>query len=252
MKHARFNFIGDLNDFLPGDKKQAAIDCSFNDGQSVKHLIESIGIPHTEVNHILVGGRPVDFSYLVEDGDRVRVYPISIQPEGGTDGLQAKLAGEPRFVIDNHLGQLAAYLRMLGFDALYRNDYQDDELALVSNQEERVLLTRDRHLLMRNRVIYGYWVRSKIPREQLSEIVERYHLAGMINPFKRCIRCNGILEPVPKEEIIDRLEPLTKKYFDEFRICPDCGQIYWKGSHYERMLRLIEQVAGSSLYPNSG
>jgi uncharacterized protein with PIN domain len=242
MKTARFIFVGDLNDLLSGDKKQTTIECSFNDGQSVKHLIESLGVPHTEVNHILVDGKPVDFSYLVRDGDRVSVYPVSLQPDEVEDGLQSKLTGEPRFVLDNHLGQLAAYLRMLGFDALYRNDYQDDELAIISNRQERVLLTRDRHLLMRNMVVFGYWVRSKIPREQLVEIVQRYHLAGLVRPFERCMRCNGILQPVQKEQIMDRLEPLTKLYFDDFRICPDCGQIYWKGSHYERMLRLIEQA----------
>lgn len=235
MNQATFHFYGELNDFLPDFKKDKAVHCSFNSDQSVKHLIEAEGVPHTEVGHILANGVPVDTSYLVDDGDLITVYPLA---QNGSLPLRPE---EVRFVLDNHLGRLAGYLRMLGFDALYRNDYQDDELAEVAERQDRLLLTRDRRLLMRNQVRRGYWVRSKIPRQQVREVVGRFVLAGQVVPFRRCIRCNGLLQPTSKEAVVDRLQPLTRLYFDEFRICPDCDQVYWKGSHYERMQQLIDQ-----------
>jgi len=184
------------------------------------------------VGAILVVGQPVDFSYIVQDGDQVDVYPCT-----SADGRLP-----PRFVLDNHLGKLAAYLRMVDFDTLYRNDYHDEELAQISSQEERILLTRDIRLLMRRVIVFGYWIREKEPGQQLVEVLQRYDLFGEIIPFKRCLHCNGLLQPVDKEKIIHRLESLTKIYYDEFCICPDCDQIYWKGSHYEHMMVFIEQI----------
>lgn len=236
MKQAQFRFHAELNDFLAPKVKGATITCLINGDQSVKHLIESLGVPHPEVSRILVNEDPVDFSYIVQDADKVDVYPITPAEQ------IARLPGERRFILDNHLGRLAVYLRMLGFDSLYRNDYHDEELALVANQEERILLTRDVRLLMRNLVGNGYWVRSKIPREQLVEVVERFGLTPHVQPFRRCMRCNGILQAVSKERVLERLEPLTKMYYHEFRICPRCDRVYWKGSHYERMQKFLDQV----------
>lgn len=233
---ARFRFHEGLDELLPPEKRDCQVRLPPNGDQSVKHLIESLGVPHTEVGQILVNGADVDFGYLVRPGDEVSVYPVS----SGGDAVQA---GEPpRFILDNHLGRLAVYLRMLGFDALYRNDIQDDELALRCNREDRILLTRDKRLLMRNLVERGYWLRSKVPRQQLEEIVQRFGLAPVVQPFRRCLRCNEPLQPRRKEEVLHLLEPLTRKYFDEFHICPACGQVYWKGSHYERMSLMIDQV----------
>jgi uncharacterized protein with PIN domain len=174
--------------------------------------------------------------YLVKEGDQVEVYP---SPAAGNASVEQ---GLPCFILDNHLGRLAVYLRMLGFDTLYRNDFQDEELAQVSDREGRILLTRDKRLLMRNLVQQGYWLRSKIPRRQLEEVVGRFGLAAIAQPFKRCVRCNEPLVIVRKEDILHRLKPLTRQYYDEFRLCPACDQIYWKGSHYQRMCGLIEQV----------
>jgi hypothetical protein len=235
-KLAHFRFHAELNDLLPLSRRRVEIDVPLNGDQSVKHLIESLGVPHVEVGRVLVNGALVDFSYLVQEGDLVEVHPISYV------GHPADSGEAPRFVLDNHLGRLAIYLRILGFDALYRNDFQDEELAQVCDREDRVLLTRDKRLLMRNQVRRGYWLRSKIPRRQLEEVVRRFGLAGMIRPFQRCLRCNELLVPVRKEDIMHRLKPLTRQYYDEFRLCPACDQIYWKGSHYERMRQLIEQV----------
>jgi hypothetical protein len=240
MLAAKFYFHDELNDFLPPARRRVEIGNRFNSDQSVKHLIEALGVPHTEVGCILVNGRQVDFSYLVQDGDRVEVYPLSIE-----DRKMAQ-TGEPRFVVDNHLGRLAVYLRMLGFDTLYRNDYDDDELAQIAGEGERILLTRDRRLLMRNQIQYGYWVRHKMPREQLVEILRNLSLYDQIVPFRRCMRCNGLLHPVSKEAVLNRLEPLTKKYYNQFRICSECGQVYWQGSHYERMARFIDQAMNQS------
>lgn len=234
---ASIHFLGSLNDFLPPKKRGQAAVLSFNCGQTIKHLIESLGVPHVEVGCILAAGRPVDFSYQVEDGDVLEVYPLTPVQENRDE--------ERRFILDNHLGQLAIYLRMLGFDALYRNDFQDEELANLASQKDRTLLTRDRRLLMRNQVERGYWVRNTLPRQQLVEIVQRFDLRRWISPFRRCMRCNSLLQPVEKTAVLDRLEPLTRLYFEEFRICPDCHRIYWKGSHYERMRRFIEQVLQS-------
>lgn len=229
---ATFRFNGALGDFFSPEQRNAAIACNFNPGQSVKHLVESLGIPHTEVAEIEVNGALVDFGYLVADGDQVQVYPLTVETP----------VDEPRFILDNHLGRLAVYLRMLGFDSLYRNDFQDEELAQLASQQERILLTRDRRLLMRNQVRRGYWLRSKTPQVQLEEVVRRYELAGRAAPYRRCMRCNGLLHPVEKEQVLHQLKPLTRRYFDDFRICADCQQVYWKGSHYERMQALIEQV----------
>jgi uncharacterized protein with PIN domain len=233
MATARFTFLPDLNGFLIPEHREGTFDYPFEPGQSIKHLVEAAGVPHTEVGQMLVNGAPVDFSYPVRDGDRVEVSPTA-EP----------YPGEPRFVLDGHLGRLAAYLRMLGFDVTYRNDFDDEELARIAEEEERILVTRDRRLLMRRGVRYGYCPRSLDPSQQLVEAARRYGLAGRIAPFRRCLRCNTLLEPVSKEAVLDQLEPLTKRYYDEFHRCPACGQVYWKGSHYEHMLDLIEQIRG--------
>lgn len=246
MKIARFHFHDDLNDFLPAERKEIWFSYRFQGPQSVKHLIESLGVPHIEVGLILVDGTPNGFDYLVKDGDDIEVFPLFSSAVNNSRLSQPFPPGERRFILDNHLGRLAYYLRMLGFDCLYQNNYQDEDLAAIASRGERILLTRDRRLLMRNAVKYGYCVRSKTPRLQLIEIIRRFDLAGAIVPFRRCMRCNGILQPVKKEDVLSQLQPLTKKYFDEFKICPECRQVYWKGSHYERMNQLINQILANS------
>jgi len=234
-----FYFHDELNDFLPEKQKHQAITLNFNGDQSVKHLIESLGVPHTEIFQIFADQAQVDFGYLVREGDFVDVYPYT------EIALRDMYADQRGFLLDNHLGRLAIYLRMLGFDAMYRNDYQDEELAQIASRGGHVLLTRDVRLLMRNAIQYGYWVRNTIPREQLVEIIRRFDLVDAIGPFRRCMRCNGLLQPVSKAEVLERLQPLTKKYFHEFHRCPECDQVYWKGSHYERMQRFISQILDS-------
>ena len=234
MSTADFLFLGRLNDFLPRDQRGKAIAVNFRGRQSIKHLAESLGVPHPEIGPRAGqwSGRNAEHHHTGWGSSRVTSLP---------DGCPV----EPRFVLDNHLGRLAAYLRMLGFDCLYQNHFDDQEMAEIAQQEERILLTRDRRLLMRKAVTHGYCVRSLVSLEQLGEVVQRFDLKARIRPFHRCLRCNHPLRSVAKEVVLDRLEPLTKLYFDEFQICPACKQIYWKGSHFERMQSLIEQVAGN-------
>ena len=231
MSTAYFLFHGRLNDFLPQAQKGQSITVHFKERQSLKHLAESLGVPHPEIGRIHVNGQEGAANRITEDGDQVEIGPIE-------NGCPI----EPRFLLDCHLGRLAAHLRMLGFDCSYQNDFDDARMSEIAGQESRIVLSRDRRLLMRKAIVHGYCLRSLDSFEQLIEVMRRFALANKIQPFHRCLRCNHPLESVKKEVILDRLEPLTKKYFDEFHICPNCRQIYWKGSHYDRMVRLIEQV----------
>lgn len=244
MKRAEFQFFAELNDFLPKAQQGIRFPYAFQDHPTVKHSIESLGIPHTEVFAIRANDHLVDFSYQIQHGDFIRVYPPSQAGEINPETVVFERPEHcPRFILDTHLGRLAAYLRMLGFDTWYRNDYEDEELAQLAGDTGRVLLTRDRRLLMRSRVRFGICIRSLTPEEQVVEVLERYRLFDKITPFKRCLRCNHPLSPIAKETVLDRLEPLTRLYFDKFHYCPACEQIYWKGSHYERMKDFIQRVS---------
>ena len=247
MPLASFRFYAELNDFLPADRRQVTFVHAFDGRPSVKDTIEALGIPHTEVDLILTNGDSVDFSYHLRDGDRISVYPvfesIDIAP---ILRVRPRPLREARFVLDTHLGRLAGYLRMLGFDTLYRNDFKDEELAQLSSGDDRILLTRDRGLLKRGEVTHGYFVRENHPRGQLVEIIQRFDLAGSVEPFKRCLRCNGLLVSVRKKDIIDSLPAKTQQYYDKYRRCQMCGRIYWRGSHYQHMQRFIAQVLEES------
>jgi hypothetical protein len=243
MPQASFRFYSELNDFLPAQRRQVSFCCRFDTGQSVKHLVEALGVPHPEVGLILVNGKSVGWGYLVKEGDRVSVYPILVSIDiASLVQLQPQPWHGPCFVLDAHLGRLAVYLRMLGFDTLYRNDYADEELARVSSDEKRILLTRDRGLLKRGLVTQGYCLRETDPLAQLAEVVRRFDLTRRATPYWRCLRCNGELTPVDKEAIWNRVSERTRQYYHEFRICTGCDRIYWRGSHVEHMQRLIEHA----------
>lgn len=242
--YATFRFYASLNDFLPLDWRQTPFVYPTYDGdQSVKHLIESIGIPHTEVELILANGKAQDFSYLVQAGDRLSIYPpFSTFSLDQSPALRPPVPSPIRFLLDNHLGRLARYLRLLGFDTLYfNNTYDDAQLAQMASNGNCVLLSRDRGLLKRSQVVHGYCLRSTDPRQQAADILHRYQLAGEINPWRRCLRCNGMLRPVAKDEILHRLEPKTRRYYHDFQMCEQCSQIYWKGSHFAELERFIAQ-----------
>jgi len=240
---ACFRFYAELNDHLPRHQRFQSVEKAFYVPGPVKYLIESFGVPHTEVELIVVNGESVPFSYVVRDGDRVAVFPMfesfDVTPELK---VRREPLREPRFVLDVHLGRLAASLRMLGFDAVYANSSTDRELVRVSSEQQRILLTRDRGLLKHRAVSHGYLVRHTGSRRQLDEIVDRFDLARSIRPFTRCMACNGTLAQVPKEQIRCSLPPRTAIVYDEFRQCATCARVYWKGPHYRRMQRLVSDL----------
>lgn len=243
MPQACFRFYAELNDFLLQERRQRTFAHVFELSSSVKDMIESLGVPHTEVDLILVNGESVDFSYLVQADDQISVYPvfesIDITP---VLRVRPEPLREPRFVLDVHLGQLAIYLRMLGFDTLYRNDYDDAELAQISSRGGRILLTRDRGLLKRNIVTHGYCLRTTQPRQQLIDVLRRFDLFGSITPFTRCLHCNTVLQAVEKAELSQRLSSKTLQVYNLFRRCPHCDRIYWQGSHFKHMQQFIDSV----------
>lgn len=237
---AQFRFYAELSDFLPTKRRQRSFVQPFEGNPSIKDTIEAIGVPHPEVDLIIVNSESVDFDYHLQDGDWVSVYPIfetiDISP---LIHLIPEPLSQVRFVLDTHLGRLAGYLRMLGFDTIYRNDFEDETLAQISSEQSRILLTRDRGLLKRSSVTYGYCVRSINPRDRLIEIMRRYSLFDSVSPFRRCIRCNALLAEVAAKDVRDRLPAQVKAHYNEFRQCTGCDQIYWKGTHFERMERFI-------------
>lgn len=243
MAQADFRFFAELNFFLPPNKREIGFAHFFEERGSIKDTIESLGIPHPEVAAIEVNGKSVDFAYIVQNGDKINVYPISTLPEiAPTISLQPEPLTVARFVLDIHLGKLANSLRLLGFDTLYRNDYDDKELAQISANEKRILLTRDQGLLMRSAVSYGYYVRATNPQRQIAEVLQRFDLFNSVTPFCRCLRCNGLLQPVEKSSISDQLPENVRLQVAEFHRCGECQQIYWRGSHYERMQQFINDL----------
>ncbi|MCD6526341.1 MAG: Mut7-C ubiquitin/RNAse domain-containing protein [Desulfuromonas sp.] len=239
---ASFHFYAQLNDFLPLRRRQCRFGAPFHGRPAVKDTVEALGVPHVEIDLIVVNGRSVEFGYQLEDGDRLQIYPLSAQSMvTPVIHLQPLLPDPVQFILDVHLGKLARYLRLLGFDCLYRNDYSDEQLVALA-QPQRLLLTRDLGVLKRSAVRYGYWLRSTQPREQLSEVVARYRLQPLIRPFSRCPWCNGRIEPVAKAQISQRLPERTRRYYQHFSQCNQCRKIYWQGSHWASIQHLIEQL----------
>ncbi|MFW6138818.1 MAG: Mut7-C RNAse domain-containing protein [Spirochaetota bacterium] len=243
MNTAFFRFYQQLNDFLPVNKRKCFFQYVFSGRPAVKDSIEAVGVPHTEVGLILVNSSPAGFEHQIKHGDVVSVYPAFKSIDvSGMNPLHIELPEERRFVLDVHLGRLARYLRMLGFDVLYRNNYTDPEIVEIAGKERRIILTRDVGILKTGEVRWGYWLRSQQPRRQLREVVEAFDLFPDIQPFARCMACNGLIEEVHKSKIEHHLEEGTRRNFNEFHRCTKCRKIYWKGTHYTRMKTLINRL----------
>ena len=243
MNTAWFRFYEELNDFLPVKKRKQEFAYSFSGNPAVKDAVEAIGIPHVEIDLIVVNGQSVDFSHKIRNEDHVSVYPtfesLDISP---LIKLREKPLRKTKFITDVHLGKLARHLRMCGFDTSYGIYNDDNEIIDVSLSEGRIILTRDRGLLKNGKVTHAQWIRSQEPKKQLREVISRLQLQKKIEPFTRCIECNGLLTEISKEEVTGLVPPRTMKYFCLFKKCNDCGHVYWQGSHFDKMKNLIDEI----------
>jgi uncharacterized protein with PIN domain len=249
---AFFRFYADLNDHLPQSRRFQIVEKRFFVPGSVKDMIQSIGVPHTEVDLVLVNGSPSDFSQMVQNRDRVAVFPvfesIDITP---VLRLRPQPLREPKFVLDVHLGRLAGYLRMLGFDTMYSNRAEDRDLVQISSAQKRILLTRDRGILKHSAVVHGYWLRETDSRRQAQEVVRRFDLSQSIHPFTRCTVCNEPFRGVTKAEVRDRIPQGTLDWCEEFQECVACQRVYWNGSHCRRMRPWLEQLVAAPHPPQT-
>jgi uncharacterized protein with PIN domain len=243
MPIATFRFYDDTNDFLPPRLRNTPIEHPFDWKASIKDMIESLGVPHCEIEAITLNGHSIQFDQIVPENANIEVYGVFEScPLSTKFRLREPLTGTPRFILDTHVGRLASFLRMAGYDTLYRNDYDDSELAEISYREKRILLTRDIGLLKRSLVVHGRFIRQTDPKRQIVEVLQRYNLMQEITLLQRCLKCNGTLEPVEKATILDQITDSTAQYYDDFHRCSVCQQIYWKGSHYDKMVAFMTGV----------
>ncbi len=243
MPTALFRFYEELNDYLPRDRRKCSFGHDFRGTPAVKDVIEALGVPHAEIDLVLVDGRSVTFAHRLRGGERVAVYPtferLDIRP---LHRLHPRPLRRSRFVADVHLGRLARYLRLMGFDTVYEKELDDRELVRVSVREARILLTRDIGLLKHSAVTRGYWLRSSDPEGQAREVIGAFDLKGDIRPFTRCMSCNGPLREVARSGLGGRVPAAVLRRFRRFSECLDCGRVYWRGTHYLRLERLCRRL----------
>lgn len=246
----RLRFHDDLPFFLRPRAATAAVTRSIAERTSLKDVIEACGVPHPEVDLVLVSGKPRDFAFVVETAAEIDVYGTSsrftIFPE-----YRLQVTSTDRFIADVHLGKLAANLRLLGFDVAYCRHASDDYLLHRAIEENRALLTRDRRLLMYRVVRQAYYPRSDHALTQTIEVVRRFNLQTQLKPFIRCPHCNDLLELAKKADILDQLEPLTKVFYSDFRQCRGCGHIYWRGSHFDKLQARMDEIRAHLARPQS-
>lgn len=236
MLTASFRFYEKLNQFLPPMQRQREFQTPCARSATTKHMIEALGVPHTEVELILVNGESVGFEHLLQDGDRVSVYPGFERIDISSLRRVRERPLQPlRFIADAHLGGLAHLLRIAGFDTLYRNDYTDREIAQIAKRELRIVLTRDRDLLKHRAIVYGCYIHAIRSEQQFSEVVQRLDLVRSMRPFSWCVRCNAPLQRIDKDEILERLPPSVRRTKMRFTTCAVCHRVFWRGSHWKRM-----------------
>jgi len=240
----------ELNDFVALDRRRREFDFGSAPSASAKHIVEAIGVPHTEVELLLLNGEPVSFDALPREGDRLAVYPrfasIDAAQFARLASLRGPLAQPPRFVADAQLGALARLLRMAGFDTRYDHRLDDGAIERVAHAEGRAVLTRDRALLMRRDIVHGAYVRALQPRAQLREVFERFDLASTTRPFARCMQCNGVVRPVSKAAVESALPERVRARHERFTRCEQCARVYWQGSHWQRMRAMLDSLGAAS------
>ncbi len=245
---ATFRFYEELNDFLAPERRRQEFSVPCAQAATIKHMIEALGVPHTEVELILVNGVSVGFDRRLDDSDRVAVYPkfesLDVTP---LLRVREQPLRTTRFIADAHLGGLARLLRMAGFDTLYDNRYRDREIAELAGREGRIVLTRDRELLKLRCITHGCYLHAQMPSEQFTELVERLDLARSARPLSLCLECNAPLQAVDKTTVLERLPPSVRAAHESFSTCAVCGRIYWEGSHWRRMReRVAELLPGAA------
>ncbi len=243
MYHVTLRFYEELNDFLSPEKRKVDFSIKFPARRSVKDLVESLGVPHTEIDVILVNGESLDFTYIASENDRISVYPVFESLDvTHLSRLRDVPLRDTRFVLDVHLGKLTKYLRMLGFDCDYSIERNDTDLVRICTDEKRILLTRDRNLLKRGNITRAFCIHSTASEHQAAEVISRLDLAGSIKPFSRCMECNGLIAALDPADIPDDAPEGVKKWCNEYFRCTVCSRLYWKGSHADRMSERIERI----------
>jgi len=248
MPSAEFRCYAELNDFLPLPLRRRAFAHPFGVPGSVKDALEALGIPHPEVDLLLVNGEPAGFDRILADGDRVAAFPLFRRLDvSAISPVHLPLPAEPCFTLDGHLGRLARYLRLLGFDAAHQPQADDAALARAAAAGDRILLTRDLDLLKRRIVRRGYRVRSTDPRGQVVEVIRHFGLAERLDPFTRCLACGERLVPADPEEVAGRVPPGVAARRPSFQRCPGCERVYWPGSHHRRLSALVDEVRSAAV-----
>lgn len=239
----QLRFYEELNDFLPLEKRKRSFPYTVIHPSTIKDVVESLGVPHTEIELILVNGRSVDFEYLIQNQDYISVYPVFESLDlSHVVHLRPKPLRQLRFILDVHLGKLAKYLRLLGFDVAYENNLSDEVIIQRSQKEKRIVLTRDVGILKNNKITHGHWMHDTDPEKQVIEVLKRFDLTKQCHPFTRCLTCNGLLKKVEKNAIASKIPLLTQKYYEIFMQCQLCQKIYWEGSHYNKLKHWIEKI----------
>ena len=246
IRKSYFRFYEELNDHLPEFNRKKYFEYEFSGKPSLKNTLHALNVPHGEVDLILVDGQVVDFNYQLQGGEKVAVYPVFESLDiSSINRLRPEPLRNTKFVVDVNLGKLALKLRLLGFDTVFRNNLQDEEIIKIAQKEHRIILTRDKGILKQNAVLHGYFLRNDDPKKQLLELVKRLQLQNRFKPFTRCSNCNGILEAVDKKNLHGQISEDTLSYYDAFWKCKNCLKIYWQGSHFYHIQNWIKEQKNS-------
>lgn len=229
---AFFRFHGNLAAFLPLGRRGAAFAHTCARAATLKNAIEALGVPHTETARLLVNGEPATLDRIVREGDAVEVFPWTVQ------------AATLRFVADAHLGGLARFLRMLGYDTVHENALPDAQIRRLAHEERRIVLTRDRELLKCREIAFGCYVHELKAETQLREVAVRFDLAAGARPFTLCLRCNLPLEPADDAQVRAYALPAVVERYSVFLRCAGCARVFWEGSHFARMRAVLLDKVG--------